>query len=185
MKFLIADDAQMHRTIFKDTAVGLKIPFTLLGEGENGKDLVRLFKENRSQGIHYIFCDIRMPVMDGLSALVKVMSIDSGAKMIMVSSEDVQRMLMVNQSRGDQEKAAVDLKKKLEMLDKVAERIRKDISEPGKINSILEACEKLALDPMLVAKHYGARGYLHKPYDTSKMKQLFDLLTKENFAQVA
>jgi CheY-like chemotaxis protein len=181
----MTDDAQMHRSIFKNTFSQLKIPHTILAEAENGRNLVQLFSEHRSKGVDYIFCDIRMPVMDGLSALVKIRSIDPNVKMIMVSSEDVQRMVMVNQSRGDQEKAATDTKLKFEMLDKVATRVKGDVTEPGKINSILEACEKLALDPMLVAKHYGAKGYLHKPYDIARMKQLFEMLPREAFAQLA
>ena len=177
MKCIIADDTPMHINLFKSTidmvAKELKLDLIIVGEAHNGKELVRVYKEKSAAGkVDIIFSDIRMPEMDGLSALVKIKGINPNQKIIMVSSEDMTRMEKLNASYGEQKKASVEFAKKIDLLDKVAERIKFDQIEEGKINSILVGCEKLAADPILVAKHFGADGYLKKPYSQQKVKQL-------------
>ncbi len=71
-------------------------------------------------------------------------------------------------SAANDEQKAADVKQKIALLNKTADRLRKGIVEEGKINSILTGCEKLALDPIWVAEQYGACGYMRKPYDQAK-----------------
>ena len=55
----------------------------------------------------------------------------------------------------------------------------------SKINSILEGCEKLVLDPFLVAKNYGAQGFVRKPVTLPKLNNLMlELKTSNNFIKI-
>lgn len=149
MKCIIADDTPMHINLFKSTidmvAKELKLDLIIVGEAHNGKELVRVYKEKSAAGkVDIIFSDIRMPEMDGLSALVKIKGINPNQKIIMVSSEDMTRMEKLNASYGEQKKASVEFAKKIDLLDKVAERIKFDQIEEGKINSVLSGPETLA-----------------------------------------
>lgn len=185
MNILMADDTEMHRTMFLNTIKEIpNLQVNVLGLGRDGEELCQLYKSfSGSHKIDAIFCDIRMPKMDGLSALAKILGMNPHQVMVMVSSEDLAKMEMINIAKGDQVKAQGDLAKKLELIDKIVERLRKNIIEPGKVNSILEGCEKLAADPVDVARHIGARGYVRKPYDAGKLSHVIAQLASSPFAK--
>ena len=72
------------------------------------------------------------------------------------SSESIAKMRAVSGAYSD-------LAKKMQMLEKLAVRIRAKQTEAGQINSILEGCEKLVLDPTEMSKKSGAKGFVKKP----------------------
>lgn len=185
MNILMADDTEMHRAMFLSTIKEIpNLNLNVLGLGRDGEELCQLYQSfSGSQKIDVVFCDIRMPKMDGLSALAKIMGINPSQVFVMVSSENLSKMKMINDAKGDQSKAEALMSKKFELIDKIVERIRKNIIEPGKVNSILEGCEKLAADPVLVAEHLGAKGYLEKPYDVEKMNKVIQQLNGIGFAK--
>ena len=178
MKCILADDAEMHRKFFEQVVAEIEGNIEILGIGEDGQELCEIYSAKSAEKIDVVFCDIRMPNMDGLSALVKILGQNPQQKMVMVSSEDIDKMKRLNEAKNDQEKANADWDKKMAMLGKVAERIKSGVVEEGKINSILEGCEKLAADPIEVAKYFGAAGYLKKPYDQNKLAEMLDNLSK-------
>lgn len=179
-RIIFADDAAMHRSVLKSNlrSIGseLGIEFEILGEGEDGGQLVELFGKHPVGTVDLVFSDIRMPIMDGLSALVKIKQMNPLQKMVMVSSEDMQTIDNANEKHGEVERKTVEQKQRIEMLNKVAHRIRNNVTEEGKTNSILTGCEKLALDPILIAQEYGAMGYLRKPYDPQKTKEMMQFI---------
>jgi two-component system response regulator YesN len=179
-KVLIADDVSMHRNLIKSTIrqVGaeLGIQFELIGEGENGIQLVELFSKAPKGSIDIVFSDIRMPDMDGLSALVKILQLHPTQKVIMASSEDLQKMEAANILHEETKRKTLELRQRLDLLKKVRDRIHNNQTEEGKTNSILIGCEKLALDPIWVAEQFGAMGYLRKPYDHAKSKEVISFV---------
>ena len=184
MNVLLADDAEMHRSLLKNVLSKVPGGMVVLGEAADGKELCDLYARHVGK-IDLIFCDIRMPVMDGLSALVKIKSIRKDQKIVMVSSEDLARMQRINEAKGEGNNSSLDEAKKIELIEKVADRVRKGVVEAGKINSLLEGCEKLAADPILIARHFGANGYLRKPYDNAKLELLISkLVASQDFAAV-
>jgi CheY-like chemotaxis protein len=180
LNIILADDVSMHRVALKATLRGvlkdLGYEMNLVGEAENGADLVRLFSESPSGSLDLVFSDIRMPVLDGLSALVKIKALNSRQKIVMVSSEDIKTIEKAQ--AGAQEALAKSQTEALSMLSNVSNRLKKNEVAEGKINSILVGCEKLSLDPIFIAQHYGAIGYLRKPYDPAKTKEILEFVLK-------
>ncbi|MCJ8300612.1 MAG: hypothetical protein MJK13_16990 [Pseudomonadales bacterium] len=113
--------------------------------------------------------DIRMPVMDGLSSMVYLKGKFPRMKVVLCSSESVAKMRAVG---GGGDLADTDLAKKMQMLEKLAVRVRAKQVEAGKINSILEGCEKLVLDPIEMSKKLGAQGFVKKPVSAGKLSKL-------------
>lgn len=140
-------------------------------ECKDGAELLQSVQENTPA---MILLDINMPVMDGLSALVKLRGRNINSKIIMISSEDskvISRFKTGNRSEIDDEK-------KKGLLQKVVDRVISGGKEEGKINSVLEACGNLGLDPVQVARDLGADEYIRKPYETEKAcKVLTKLMT--------
>ncbi len=176
IRVLLADDLAAHRSVLKASlrTVGpdLGVEFDIKGEAEDGQQLLNLYSQAAPGAIDLIFSDILMPVMDGLSALVKIRQLSPTQKIVMASSEDLKTIDTANTKLGETARKTVEQTQRMDLLNKVAERIRKGQTEEGKTNSILTGCEKLALDPIWVAEQYGANGYLRKPYDVAKSKEL-------------
>jgi len=84
---LIVDDAEYCRIIVAEalTAAG----HTIVGEAENGAEAVEKYKELRPD---VTIMDITMPVMDGISALKKIMEFDSDAKVVIVTTSGQDRI---------------------------------------------------------------------------------------------
>ena len=173
------DDSSMHLSKIKSAvaeACSLRnISSYRLIECSDGKELLDSVKNHRPS---LITMDIHMPVMDGLSTLVRLRSLFPTCPMVMVSSEneDVVMRHALNKSNLHHHYDAPEEKKR-EMLEKVAKRVKAGVQEEGKINSILEACACLGMDPIAVAKHYGANAFISKPFDVSDAsKKISDLL---------
>jgi len=111
-----------------------------------------------------VLLDIHMPVMDGLSTLVKIRQYDKKCVVIMVSSENA---IAVTRFKH-RERSQIDDDKKRQLLQKVIDRVRLNTQEEGKINSVLEACGNLELDPIETALDLGADGFISKPYDVAQ-----------------
>jgi len=80
-RILIVDDASFMRSIIRD--IFARGPFTVVGEAENGRDAVRLYREQQPD---LTTMDIVMPVMDGLAALREIVRLDPAARVVMVSA---------------------------------------------------------------------------------------------------
>lgn len=68
LKIAIADDHQMFREGFK-VLLKNQEELVLVGEAENGKELIELVEKEMPQ---VVFVDIKMPVMDGIEACKKL-----------------------------------------------------------------------------------------------------------------
>jgi two-component system chemotaxis response regulator CheY len=82
-KVLIVDDS-----IFVQKQVGQILTsegFEVVGMASNGKDGVEKYKELYPQ-VDMVTMDITMPLMDGITALEKIIEFDKNAKVIMVSA---------------------------------------------------------------------------------------------------
>ncbi len=168
-KVILADDQDSMLRASKEAVqqVATDHPgITVAGTAANGKELVQLV--GKTPGVELALIDIRMPVLDGLSALVMAKAKNPQLKVVMVSSESERTIKMKNS--GEKES---NFQKQLAMLDKLAQRLKAgQPPEAGKINSMLEGCEKLGADPIKIAEHYGASGYIQKPINPKKLSNL-------------
>lgn len=80
-RVLIVDDAAFMRMSLR--TILEKYGFEVAGEAENGHVGVKKFKELNPD---VVTLDITMPEMDGLAALKEIKSIDSEAKVVVVSA---------------------------------------------------------------------------------------------------
>ena len=87
-KVLIVDDAAFMRISIKNMLV--KNGFEVVGEAENGAIGVEMFKELSPD---IVTMDITMPEMNGLDALKKIVEVDPGAKVVMVSAMGQEAMV--------------------------------------------------------------------------------------------
>jgi len=86
-RVMVVDDAMFMRASLKMMLE--KNGFEVAGEAENGAIAVQKYKEIKPD---IVTMDITMPVMDGVTALEKILEADKDAKVIMVSAlgkEDV------------------------------------------------------------------------------------------------
>ena len=184
IRIICADDAETHRSLLKSNlrmaSRELGVEFEIIAEVENGADLISCYQNQAPGTVDAIFSDIRMPNVDGLSSLITLRKIDPKQKIIMVSSESINSMESANAVHGEQARKTLEIEQRMTLLEKVRERIIKGITEDGKTNSILIGCEKLALDPIFVAKKFGANGYLRKPYAPDKTKEIIKKILIEN-----
>ncbi|HEX2952748.1 MAG TPA: response regulator [Bacillota bacterium] len=81
MRVLIADDEFLIREVLK---ANLEISgFEVVGEAENGSIAVQKYQELRPD---IVIMDFKMPIMDGFQATREIVSIDSSAKVVIVSA---------------------------------------------------------------------------------------------------
>lgn len=182
MKIVIADDepSMLDRLKRSIEQLGDKYgKIEICGVAENGLRLVDIVESLPE--VDLVISDVRMPIMDGLSALVYLKHIKPNLKMVMLSSESPATMRAAS---GDGEQAKADLTKKTQMLEKIAVRVRNRERAEGKINTILEGCEKLALDPHDMARQYGALGFVRKPASPDKLSQIMDGLNSSTFLKI-
>lgn len=175
MKIIFADDMADMRKNIADSLESLEKkhgPFTILGQASDGKELIDLVE--RHPDVDLVFTDLRMPNMDGLSALVYLIANKKCRNVFMISSENI---ISLNQAQKG--RVNIELEEKIVLLDKIAHRVIDNDYVAGKINSILLGCEKLNLDPIAIAEYYGAAGYMRKPISTRKMNTLFESLNHE------
>ena len=87
-RLLIVDDALIMRRRIRDIAE--ESGWEVAGEAANGVEAVALFQAERPD---LMTLDIVMPEMDGVEALKRVMALDSGARVVMISAVDQREKL--------------------------------------------------------------------------------------------
>jgi two-component system, chemotaxis family, chemotaxis protein CheY len=89
-RIMIVDDSMFMRMIIKNM-ISQDSEYEVVAEASNGSEAVQRYEE---------FCpdlvtmDITMPEMDGVTALKEILSLDPGAKVIMVSAMGQQSLLV-------------------------------------------------------------------------------------------
>ncbi len=86
---LIADDLTFIKLVLRDLVE--KAGFRVVGEASNGEEAVEMYQEKRPD---VVLMDITMPKLDGLSALKKILELDSEAKVIMCSALGQQTLIV-------------------------------------------------------------------------------------------
>lgn len=88
-KVLVVDDSTAMRKmiiqILKSEA------FDIIEEASNGQRAVELYKEHRPD---LVTMDIHMPVMDGVTALTEILAFDGSARVIMLTSDSEQSIVV-------------------------------------------------------------------------------------------
>ncbi len=87
-KVLIVDDAAFMRVSIKNMLT--KNGFEVIGEAENGKVAIQKYQELSPD---IITMDITMPEMDGLASLKKILSLNPGANVVMISAMGQESMV--------------------------------------------------------------------------------------------
>ncbi|WP_267930400.1 response regulator [Cytobacillus spongiae] len=88
-KILIVDDAKFMRMTLSN--ILQKAEHEVVGEGENGKEAVRLYQEVNPD---LVTMDITMPEMSGLEAVKEIKKNYPDAKIIMCSAMGQQKMVV-------------------------------------------------------------------------------------------
>lgn len=178
MNIFCTDDNSLHLTLIQQALRGaassLNLDLKIIGTASTGQEAFDKVKQllNSGNTIDLVTLDIRMPELDGLSALIKLKNSFPSLKICMASSEDDKTV-----ARGHTTPMEMSLADKLKLIEKVAQRIISGAIEQGKINKVLDGCDQIALDPQEVAKKYGALAFLHKPYKIEDVQQMLKLLT--------
>ncbi len=87
-KVLIVDDAAFMRVSIKNMLT--KNGYEVIGEAENGKVALQKYQE---LGPDIVTMDITMPEMDGLTSLKKILEMDPGARIVMISAMGQESMV--------------------------------------------------------------------------------------------
>lgn len=88
-RILIVDDAKFMRMILTD--IFKKANHEIVGEGENGKEAVKLFSETKPD---LVTMDITMPEMSGVEAVKEIKRDFPEARIIMCSAMGQQKMVV-------------------------------------------------------------------------------------------
>jgi two-component system, chemotaxis family, chemotaxis protein CheY len=88
-KILIIDDAKFMRMTLSN--ILKKANHEIVGEGENGKEAVELYRALRPD---VVTLDITMPIMNGLEAVKAIKQEDPNAKIIICSAMGQQKMVV-------------------------------------------------------------------------------------------
>jgi DNA-binding NarL/FixJ family response regulator len=80
---VIVDDSKMARQILKQ--ILLSVEFVVTDEIDNGGTAVSMLK-NPNYKIDYLFIDVEMPIMDGISVVKEIRAALPKCKIIMVTS---------------------------------------------------------------------------------------------------
>lgn len=94
-RILIVDDAKFMRLTL--TNILLKANHEVVGEGENGLDAIRLYRELQPD---LVTLDITMPEMSGLDAVKEIKKEFPQAKVVMCSAMGQQRMVVESIEAG-------------------------------------------------------------------------------------
>ncbi len=98
IRVLVVDDLPMMRAAIRKALS--RDGFRIVGEAENGRDGVLTYAEKRPD---VVVLDIAMPVMDGITALEKLLVVDPAATVVMCSALGEQEMVMQALRRGARE----------------------------------------------------------------------------------
>ncbi|MFC4323336.1 response regulator [Litchfieldia salsa] len=94
-RILIVDDAKFMRMTL--STILLKADYEVVGEAENGKDAIQLYKQLKPD---LVTMDITMPEMNGIEALKEIILNDHDAKVIMCSAMGQQKMIVESIEAG-------------------------------------------------------------------------------------
>ena len=83
MKILVVDDSKLARLSLIKTVKKIE-PSAEFFQAENGAVAVEIFTKEEPR---VVFLDLTMPVMNGYEALVKIMEINPGAQVVVVSAD--------------------------------------------------------------------------------------------------
>jgi len=111
---LIVDDAAFMRLNLKNI---LKDDYEIIGEAENGKEAVEMYKEKQPD---IVTMDITMPVMDGIEAIKAILDVDPDANIVVCSAMGQQKIVIQAIELGAQDFIVKPFKK-----DRVKEAIAK------------------------------------------------------------
>lgn len=81
LNILIVDDSLLMRKKLKTNLV--ELGHKIIGEAVNGKEAIEKYNELHPD---IVTMDVTMPIMDGLTALKEIKSIDCNANIIMITS---------------------------------------------------------------------------------------------------
>ncbi len=87
-KVLIVDDAAFMRISIKNMLS--KNGYEIVGEAENGKIALQKYQDLKPD---VVTMDITMPEMDGLTSLKKILELDPGANIVMISAMGQESMV--------------------------------------------------------------------------------------------
>lgn len=175
LTIFITDDNDLHAKLLSNEIIDYttkkSMPAPELIHFENGNDVIG---GHEGKTPHLITLDINMPVMDGLSALVKLQKKYPSTPIMMVSSEDIHKVGRLTKK----DLSGLSPEEKQGLLNKVVDRVKENQEEEGKINSILEAVSSLHMDPIAVARDLGAAAYVHKPFSREEVEERLNRLLK-------
>ncbi len=175
IRVVITDDQPLHRNVLKSslaalTRDGSPFQWDIVTEFQSGQELVD-HVQNLSCDLFTL--DIRMPTLDGLSTLHVLRSrFGITTPICMVSSENPDNIDRFLEQRAPDSVRNMSVDEKYGHLKKVEDRLTQGIVEEGKINTLLEACEKLAVNPITYAEKLGANGFLLKPYKPDQISNV-------------
>jgi two-component system chemotaxis response regulator CheY len=98
VRVLVVDDLPMMRAAIRKALS--QDGFLVIGEAANGRDGILAYAEKRPD---VVLLDIAMPVMDGITALEKLLVVDPAARVVMCSALGEQEMVMQALRRGARE----------------------------------------------------------------------------------
>lgn len=88
VKVLVVDDTAFMRKLLKN--ILFSGGFDIVGEAENGKQAVELYKQLKPD---IVTMDIVMPEMNGIEALKEIKKIDPNAKVVMCTAVGQEQMV--------------------------------------------------------------------------------------------
>jgi len=88
-RILVVDDSTVMRKIV--TQILRSEAFEVVAEASNGEESIELYKKFKPD---IVTMDVNMPLMDGLTALKRILETDSAARVVMLTSESEQKMVL-------------------------------------------------------------------------------------------
>lgn len=182
ISILIADDEELVRKGIR-CLLADKGDYKVVGEAENGRDLIDKIMAFRPQ---VIILDVRMPIMDGLTALEKIKVSFPEVKVVILSGYDDFHLLKRAIQLGVTDYVLKPCNP--EELHKVLEKVRSILLqeeqarlEKEKMETIVKSCSSVFLEKTF---HQLLKGEL-SALDLRESIELLDIKTKEVIVLVA
>jgi DNA-binding NarL/FixJ family response regulator len=87
LRILIVDDQSIFRRGLRDVLEQAE-DMAVVGEAADGQQAVELASELRPGGLDLVLMDIDMPVLDGIAATQRIVSVDPGLPVVMLSDSN-------------------------------------------------------------------------------------------------